>query len=136
MGEESGNSNEAQPPRDDEYPVLPPDPERPDLKPVVKPVDLEELLEEEDKEAARFQFSLAELLMLVAGASIVLRILGCFPPEYAAALAGVGALLSMIVLAVLKPSRPIVYVGWWAIFGIYLLMCAIALVLSLRPPGR
>jgi hypothetical protein len=135
MGEESGNSNEAQPDRDDEYPLLPPDPERPDYKPVATPLDLNELLEAKEKEAARFQFSLAELLMLVAGTSLVLGILGCFPPEYAAFLAGAGALVSMVVLAVLRPSRPIVYLGWWVILGIYLLMCVMAFVPGPEPPG-
>ena len=126
MGEETGRPNETQP-SDGEYAVRPPDPERVDYKPALEPFDLDELLDSQEKEAARFQFSLAELLMLVAVASIVLGILGCFPPQYAAFLAGLGALVSMIVLAVLKPSRPIVYLGWWVVFGIYLLMCVAAL---------
>ena len=127
MGEESGKPTEPQP-TDDEYPVLPPDPERLDHKPTREPFDLDELVAAQDKEAARFQFSLAELLMLVAVASIALGILGCFPPEHAAFLAGAGALVSMVVLAVLRPSRPIVYLGWWVVLGIYLLMCVAALV--------
>jgi hypothetical protein len=127
MGEETGKPNEPQP-ADEEYPVLPPDPERVDYKPALEPFDLDELLESKEKEAARFQFSLAELLMLVAVASLVLGVLGCFPPKYAAFLAGLGALVSMLVLAVLKPSRPIIYLGWWVVFGIYLLMCVAALL--------
>ncbi len=127
MGEDTGKPNEPQP-TDEEYSVLPPDPERLEYKPSVEPFDLDELLEARAAEEARFQFSLAELLMLVAVASLVLGILGCFPPKYAAFLAGLGALASLIVLAVLKPSRPIVYLGWWVVFGIYLLMCVAALV--------
>jgi lipopolysaccharide export LptBFGC system permease protein LptF len=127
MGEETGRPNEPQP-TDDEYPVLPPDPERVDYKPTLEPFDLDELLEANVADEARFQFSLAELLLLTAMASLILGILGCFPRQYAAGLAGLGALISLIVLAVLKPQRPVIYLGWWVILGIYLLSCVAAMI--------
>ena len=41
---------------------------------------------------------------------------------------GLGALLSLIILDVLKPSRTIVYIGWWTMLGIYLISCIVALL--------
>ena len=116
--------NAEQPPQaDDEYPLSPLDPERAEHSSSFAPVDLDELMESARPAQPSFQFSMAEMFLLVAVVSIVLGLLNCFPPQYAAGLAGLGALVSMLVIAILKPTRPIVYVAWWVVLGIYLLSC-------------
>lgn len=114
------------------YPVAPPDPEVVDYEPSVYPVARRQPPESEPEEEGRFQFTLAELLLLVAVASFFLGILGLLPGAYTAAnfawLTGVGALLSMIALEVLKPTRTIIRLGWWAILVTYVLACVVAVI--------
>ena len=105
------------------YPVARPDPEVIEPRRDLYSVDPKSIDDSEPFDAERFQFSLAELLLLMALASLILGILGCFPRKYAAGLSGLGALVSMLVIAVLKPTRAIIYVAWWVILGIYLLTC-------------
>ena len=76
----------------------------------------------------RFQFSLAELLLLVSAVGMILGLLRGFPRPWAAFLAGVGTLLSLAVLSVLKPDRAIVHLGWWAMLLVYLLTCIAAVL--------
>lgn len=107
---------------DGTYPVLPPNPERV-VGPTPAPsVDINELCTAAEKQASRFQFSVAEMLLLVGLVALFLGILGCFPREYAAGLAGLGALASMLVLILLKPTQPIVRLGWWIVLAIYAMM--------------
>ncbi len=115
-------------PLDDEHPVVPPEPERAEYRSLYGPVDPDEFPDIKPAEKEPFQFSLAELLLLTALASILLGILGCFPHQYAAGLAGLGALVSMLVLSILKPNRAIIHVGWWVVFGIYLVSCLRAMI--------
>ena len=114
----------------DDYPVGPSGPGLVDYQPAVYPIARDGAAGEKPSGQDRFQFSLAELLLLMAAASLVLGVLGCFPPKYGATLAGLGVLLSMIVLAVIKPSRAIVHVGWWVMLFVYLLTCIVAIVLG------
>jgi hypothetical protein len=108
---------------DDEYPLGPVEPQRAKHDSSSELVDIDELLESARPEQPSFQFSMAELFLLVALVSFVLGLLNCIPPQYAAGLAGLGALVSMVVIAVLKPTRPIIYLAWWVVLGIYLLSC-------------
>ena len=107
---------------DGTYPVLPPNPERIDSATPAPSVDINELCTTAEKQASRFQFSVAEMLLLVGVVALFLGVLGCFPREYAAGLAGLGALASMLVLILLKPTQPIVRLGWWIVLAIYALM--------------
>ena len=110
------------------YPVLSPDPEQVERKPPAPSVDINEVVTAAEKEDSRFQFSITEMLLLVGAAALFLGILGCFPRGYAAAFAGLGALVSMIVLILLKPTRPIVRLGWWIILLIYAMMVLVKFV--------
>jgi hypothetical protein len=116
--------------RDDEYPIAPPAFERPKARMPWAPFsfDPDQLPQFGAPKDAPFQFSLADLLLLVAAVSIVLGLTNWLPPAYAAGLAGFGALVSMVVLASLKPSRAIVYVGWWVVLAIYLVSCFRAMI--------
>ena len=85
-----------------------------------------------EPEPQRFQVSIAELLLVMVGASLLMSVLGLLPQQYAiqnfAGLAGLGVLLSMIVLAVLRPTRPVVYLGWWIMLALYVLACIAAVI--------
>jgi hypothetical protein len=121
MVEEPNEKSESEEPGNT-YPVLPPEPEQLDRKLPAPATDINEVVTTAEKEESRFQFSIAEMLLLVGVVALFLGILGCFPQEYAAGLAGLGALASMLVLILLKPTQPIVRMGWWIILGIYALM--------------
>ncbi len=120
VDERNGTSDGEEP--DDLYPVLPPEPERIDAKPPVPSADFNELVTAAEKEESRFQFSMAEMLLLVGAVALFLGILGCFPREWSAGLAGLGALASMFVLILLKPTQPVVRLGWWIVLFIYAMM--------------
>jgi hypothetical protein len=127
--EPSGTSNAEEP--GDVYPVRPPDPDHIERRPPSPSTDINEAVSAAEKEESRFQFSIAEMLLLVGAAALFLGILGCFPREYGAGLAGFGALVSMLVLILLKPTQPIVRLGWWAILFIYTMM-VLAKILEAR----
>ncbi len=115
---------------DDTYPVVPPDPELVDYQPRVYP--RAEPPEHEPRAEDRFQFTLAELLLTVVLASVLLSIVGLLPGGYTAAnfagLAGLGALLSLVVVTLIQPARPIVRLAWWAMLVIYGLACVVAVL--------
>ena len=117
---------------DEDYPLAPSEPESAEDKRIWYPGKTDEPPEAEPPQKDRFQFSLAELLLLMAAASFFLSILGFLPEQYAiqnfAGLAGLGVLLSLIVLAFTKPARPIIHIGWWAMLLLYLLACVAALI--------
>lgn len=131
MSDQGDSASQPEEP-DEVYPVAPPDPELVDYEPAVYPIARQEPPEPEPPEEGRFQFTLAELLLLVAVASFFLSILGLFPGGYTAAnfagLAGLGVLLSLAVLTVLQPARPIIRLGWWAMLVIYGLACVVAVI--------
>jgi len=106
----------------DTYRVGPPDPECLEGPSPHPSQDLNEVITEAEREESRFQFSMAEMLLLVGAVALFLGVLGCFPREYSAGLAGLGALASMLVLILLKPTQPIVRLGWWIVLVIYALM--------------
>ena len=118
---ESGNS-------EDTYPIGQPDEKCARVKPPAPSRDINEVITEIEKEQSRFQFSMGEMLLLVGTVALFLGVLGCFPREYAAGLAGLGALASMLVLILLKPTQPIIRLGWWIILLIYALMVVTTLM--------
>lgn len=107
---------------DDTYPVGRPDPENVGGTLPKPSRDINEVITEIEKEQSRFQFSMGEMLLLVGIVALFLGILGCFPREYSAGLAGLGALASMLVLILMKPTQPIVRLGWWIVLLIYAAM--------------
>ena len=125
--EHEDDGNQTSPP-DKDYPLSPRD-----SRVIERDTDAlsDEAPEEVDPWAPRpeeYQFSLAELMLLVTAAAVVLGILRLFPPKWSAMAAGLGALVCLIALAVRNPSWAILYVGWWVLFLIYVLTCAAALL--------
>ena len=121
MADEPNENGKLEAP-EDTYLVGPPDPQCLDRKPALPSRDINEVITEAEREVSRFQFSIAEMLLLVGAVALFLGVLGCFPREYSAGLAGLGALASMLVLILLKPTQPIVRLGWWIVLIIYALM--------------
>jgi len=80
----------------------------------------------------RFQFFLAEMLVLTAAAvlfmGVVSLVAGGQSVERFAGVAGLGILVGMVVLILLPSVRPIIQVGWWVMLGLYLLACAAAVL--------
>ena len=110
-----------------DYPLAADDSAPPWQRPVNLPLVARQA-EEEIPSADQWQFTLSELFLLTAVFALLLGLLKMFPREWAAGLAGAGALVSMIVLAVLKPTRMIVYLGWWAMLIVYLMVCLAAIL--------
>ncbi len=97
----------------------------------------------EPRDAQGDQFTLGELLGVVAAAAVVCSVIssiarwmspGSTPAELAgifAAVLGLMALAGMILAAWFPPSRRIIIVGWWVLFGLYI-VTAIAAALMTR----
>jgi hypothetical protein len=93
-------------------------------------------------DAEEKQFSLGELLGLVAAMAVLLSVIssvarwtriGRSPADLATASAtvfGFGALASMIILALLPKARRIIVVGWWALLCLYIVTAAAAVLMS------
>jgi hypothetical protein len=121
---------------DDVYPVAPPDFESVEHDsegtPSVDPPASRGPPEPEPPQEGRFQFTLAEMLLAVAAASLFLSILGLLPGGYTAAnfagLTGGGVLLSLLVLTLLQPARPIIELCWWAMLVVYGVACVVAIL--------
>jgi len=93
--------------------------------------DLSQLLQG-SRRPGGFQFSVAELMLMVLVVSLLLGLLALLPPAHAAVLAGVGVMAGLLVIAWLQTSRAVVVIIWWGLVLIYLLFSAMAL---LRPHG-
>ena len=118
---------------DDSYPVQPPPPLPDDSEPSADSRALDELLDWLDPRGSgkeRFQFTLSELLLLMVAASVLLSLLSILPggyrPETFATVFGLGLLVSLIFLAVLKPARAIVQIAWWVVLVCYVVACVVA----------
>jgi ABC-type multidrug transport system permease subunit len=119
---------------DDEYPLAPPEP-RPALsRPLTYGILREESPAEAEEDHRRWQFSLSEMLWMMAGSSVILSLLGCLPGGYSAkafaALAGLIVMVSFLVLELLKPERMIFYIGWWLGFLAYIASSVVAIAIG------
>jgi len=118
----------------DEYPLAPSEPgegcRRPSLSVPEEPP------EAPPSNADVYQFTLAELLMLVTAASVFLSLLGLFPQGYTAqnfaGLAGLVVLAWIFVAWLLEPTRPIVRAAFWAMLAMYLVACLVAVIKDWR----
>ncbi len=123
----------------DEYPLSPDEP----------PLDVEHCpplpVIESGKpplDAEADQFTLSELLWLVAIAAVLLSAIssiarwtaiGNSPASLAttyATVLGFGALASMVVLAWMPEARRIVKLGWWVLLGLYIVTATAAVLMN------
>jgi hypothetical protein len=119
----------------EEYPLAPPEAQPTRADQTLPPgCNLELPDEEEPDHPEEYQFTLAELLLLVAGASVFLSIATTAAryfrpearPESFAGLLGLAALVCWVLMVMLAPRRRIVIVAWWVLIGLYLLACVMA----------
>jgi hypothetical protein len=122
----------------DEYPLLP-DESVLDVERALPPITE---AGETPRDAETEQFSLGELLGLVAVMAVLLSTIssiarwatvGSSPAGLAkacAAVFGFGALASLIVLALIPQTRRIVTLGWWALLGLYIVSAAATVLMS------
>jgi hypothetical protein len=123
---------QAEPP-DEPYALTPPGPSPTDYQPEIYP---RYNIEEESSPAKeRFQFTIGEMLWLTTAVAIALGILGLIPggrsAEGMAGFCGLGLLVSLVVLAIVQPTRPIVRVAWWVFLGFYVLASLAAVIQGL-----
>jgi hypothetical protein len=129
-----------QPPESpDEYPLSPEEP-----PPEVPRVLPEPVIDsgEPAKDTEANQFTLSELLWLVAIAAVLMSTIssitrwtktGNSPASLTAtyaAILGIATLASMVVLALLPPLRRIVTVGWWVLLSLYVVAAVAAVLMS------
>jgi hypothetical protein len=81
-----------------------------------------------------FQYTLADMFALTTAVavfmSIFLSILKFIPLKTIAGASGLGALLSFILLVFWTPERPLIRIGWWVLFAVYLLTCIGAIIFT------
>ncbi len=130
MGDQPKSNHEPEP-TEDEYPILPPDPDALEYKPALYRELPEEFPEEQTEPEARefLQFSLAELFVVVTVAAMVLGIVTSLPGgslKMIAGAAGLGVLASFVTLQLCQPRWRIIYFIWWMMFISYLVICLAA----------
>jgi hypothetical protein len=77
----------------------------------------------EPAEKKPFQYTLADLFALTTGVAVFMSILSVLPLHTIAGASGIGALFSLILLAIWPPDQPLLRIGWWVLFVLYLLTC-------------
>jgi len=137
MGQDEGDHHEPDE-WEEEYPLSEPGASLADYEPSIYPRRDRasgDVAEEDQPGDKPFQFTLADLFWLITGVAILLGLLGCVPggfsAEALAGMAGVGLLVSLFVLAIVQPSRPIIRLAWWVMLGFYVLASLVAVVRSM-----
>ncbi len=128
------------------YAVAPPDPDLMQSRPAMQPIIPQVVDEDEPPQSSRsigehfdfesfrerfhLQFTLADLFILTTASAVLLSImrLVAWKWQYAAGLGGVGAFVSLVVIAYVEPERRIAQTIWWSILTFYLLACLAAVV--------
>ena len=114
-------------------------PPHPDSAPIVpKEVDAEDRDDIDEREQLarvrrefRFQFSLGQLLMVLAVAAVVLGLVNFFgSPNAAATMLGVIALAGLVLHAVGVQPPQIVVLGWWLLLLLYVVLTVFATMWS------
>jgi hypothetical protein len=86
-----------------------------------------------------FQYTLLDLFALMTAVAAFMSILSLIPSGFAlntvAGAAGVGAVISLILLIVWPPEQPLLRLGWWVLFSLYLLACIGAVIVTFKAPG-
>lgn len=101
------------------------------VMPEIVPEDDDEEVKRKGEPARdRFQFTLRDMLWLTTGVAVWLSAMSIIHWSWsiAAGLAGVAALVSLIVLGVHEPDNPNVRFAWWCIMIVYALTSLAAMV--------
>ena len=75
-----------------------------------------------------FQYTLADMFMLTTAVAVFMSIMSLFPLHTIAGVSGLGALFSLILVIFWPPSQPLLRLGWWVLFVLYLLACIGAII--------
>ena len=75
-----------------------------------------------------FQYSLADMFVLTTAVAVLMSILSLFSLPTIAGASGLGALFSLILLIFWPPGQPLLRLGWWVLFALYLLACIGAII--------
>jgi hypothetical protein len=78
-----------------------------------------------------FQYSLADMFVLTTAVAVFMSIMSTislFSLPTIAGACGLGALFSLILLIFWPPGQPLLRIGWWVLFALYLLACIGALI--------
>ena len=128
--------------------MAPLDPNLVSCRPALRPIIPEVVREDEPKDEAeddgrthwerfrekyRFQFTIADLFKLTTATAVLLAIMKIMAGywQYAAGLAGIGALVCLIIITVAEPERRIVQVIWWTMLALYVLASLAAFVTAM-----
>ncbi len=132
MDEQSQSEKDANPEAlQDEYPVAPLPPEVTKRPPLLVPPKPPRDLCPEPREKERLQYTLADMFALTAAVAVffsILSLLRALTPNTIAGTTGLGAFISLILLAFWPPEQPLIRLGWWVLFVLYLLACIAALI--------
>jgi hypothetical protein len=127
MSEEPDNNDNDENPKEG-YSVAPLPPGVGEVPPLRVPLRPPKNLIYEPPEKGPFQYTLADLFALTTGVAVFMSILSVFPLPTLAGASGVGALFSLILLTVWPPDQPLLRLGWWVLFVLYLLTCIGAII--------
>ena len=75
-----------------------------------------------------FQYTLADMFVLTTAVAVFMSILSLFSLPTIAGASGLGALFSLILLIFWPPGQPLLRIGWWVLFALYLLACIGAII--------
>jgi hypothetical protein len=112
------------------YSVAPLPPGVTEVPPLRVPLRPAKNLLYEPAEKKPFQYTLADMFALTTAVAMFMSILSFFPLPTIAGASGVGALFSLILLAVWPPDQPLLRLGWWVLFALYLLACIGAIIIG------
>jgi hypothetical protein len=114
------------------YPVAPLPPDAHEFPEPKIPYRLSKEFLSESSANKPFQFSLADMFALTTAVavfmSIISMILSGFKNHTIAGASGIGAILSLILLSVWPSEQPLLRLGWWVLFVLYLMTCIGALI--------
>ncbi len=117
-----------------EYNVAPLDPNVRTREPMLFGPPYDGYFHEEPPEPVKFQFSLADLMLLVTAVAVCCSMIKVIPGgRNAVNFAGVTGLAVLICMAVLRSAgvtRPIIRVGWWVGLCLYFTACFMAIILG------
>jgi len=109
------------------YPLAPSPPVK-EYSPYVAPKIYPQISAYDPPPKIPFQYTLADMFVLTTAVAVFMSILSLFSLPTIAGASGLGALFSLILLIFWPPGQPLLRLGWWVLFGLYLLACIGAII--------